>query len=62
MIQIVVNGVFAENFQETARRHTFKSFCRTIFLVSNENVWKILNDMLFVTNVNEELYLVSIIL
>ncbi|KAF0721205.1 nuclear RNA export factor 1-like, partial [Aphis craccivora] len=33
MVQIVLNGVFAENFKETNDRHEFRSFCRTFCIV-----------------------------
>lgn len=55
MVQIVVNGVFAENFEESDPMYTFRSFCRTFCLVPDENSWRILSDMLFITVVSNEI-------
>ncbi|VVC38388.1 Nuclear transport factor 2,TAP C-terminal (TAP-C) domain,Nuclear transport factor 2, eukaryote,UBA- [Cinara cedri] len=55
-IQIVVNGVFAENFKETQQRPLFRSFCRAFCIVPFGSGWSILNDMLFVTEVNDDQY------
>ncbi|VVC28362.1 Hypothetical protein CINCED_3A015947 [Cinara cedri] len=54
LIQIVVNGVFAENYKENQQRPLFRSFCRAFSIVPFGNGWSILSDMLFVTLVNEE--------
>jgi len=59
MIQIVVNGVFAENFKDTDHRHVFRSFCRTFCIVPFNMGWSIISDMMFVTLANDELMLVS---
>lgn len=59
MVQIVINGVFAEDFIETNHRHIFRSFCRTFCIIPFGNGWSIISDMLFVTVVSDELLLVS---
>lgn len=59
MVQITVNGVFAEDFKETNIRQTFRSFCRTFCIVPVGSGWSILSDMMFITVVNDELLLVS---
>lgn len=59
MVQIVVNGVFAEDFKETNHRHVFRSFSRTFCIVPVGSGWSILNDTMFVTIVSDELLLVS---
>lgn len=59
MVQIVINGVFAEDFKETNIRHVFRSFCRAFSIVPVGSGWSIVSDMLFVTIVNDELLLVS---
>lgn len=59
MIQIVVNGVFAEDFKETNVRHVYRSFSRTFSIVPVGNGWGIISDMLFVTVVTDEILLVS---
>jgi len=59
MIQIVLNGVFAEDFKETNHRHVYRSFCRTFCIVPVGSGWSIISDMLFVTIVTDELLLVS---
>jgi len=59
MVQIVVNGVFAEDFKETNYRHVYRSFCRTFCIVPIGSGWSIISDMLFVTTVTDELLLVS---
>ncbi|XP_015373153.1 PREDICTED: nuclear RNA export factor 1-like isoform X2 [Diuraphis noxia] len=55
MIQVVVNGVFAEEFNENHNYQVFRSFCRTFCLVPAVNGWIILSDMMFVTLVTSEL-------
>ncbi|XP_025206227.1 nuclear RNA export factor 1-like [Melanaphis sacchari] len=57
MIQIVLNGVFAEDFKETKSRHVYRSFCRTFCIVPVGSGWSIYSDMLFVTLVTDELLL-----
>lgn len=59
MIQIVVNGVFVEEFKETNIRHVYRSFARTFSIVPVGNGWSIISDMLFVTVVSDEILLVS---
>ncbi|XP_050058015.1 nuclear RNA export factor 1-like [Aphis gossypii] len=59
MVQIVLNGVFAEDFEETNYRHVFRSFSRTFCIVPVESGWRIISDMLFITTVNDELLLES---
>lgn len=59
MIQIVVNGVFAENFKDTDHRHVFRSFCRTFCIVPFNMGWSIISDMMFVTLITDEILLVS---
>lgn len=59
MVQIVVNGVFCEDFKETNYRHVFRSFCRTFSIVPVGGGWSILGDMFFLTTVNDELLLES---
>jgi nuclear RNA export factor len=59
MVQIVLNGVFAEDFKETNQRQVFRSFCRTFSIVPIGSGWSIVSDMLFVTVVNDELLKVS---
>lgn len=59
MVQIVVNGVFAEDFIETNHRHIFRSFCRTFCIIPFGNGWSIISDMIFITVVSDELLLVS---
>ncbi|KAL4152884.1 hypothetical protein QTP88_000717 [Uroleucon formosanum] len=59
MVQIVVNGVFAEDFKVTDRRHIYQSFCRTFCIVPVGSGWSIISDMLFVTIVTDELLLES---
>lgn len=56
MIQIVVNGVFAET---NHRLHVLRSFCRTFIIVPVGSGWSILSDMLFVTVTSDELNLVG---
>ncbi|KAE9530486.1 hypothetical protein AGLY_010948 [Aphis glycines] len=46
LLQIVVNGVFAE---ETNDKHIFRSFCRTIYLVPVGSSWNIISEMFFIT-------------
>lgn len=62
MLQIVVNGVFAEDFKETNFRPVFRSFSRTFCIVPVGSGWSIISDMLFVTIVSEELLIVRTIL
>lgn len=57
MVQIIVNGVFAEDY-ELHKRLTLRSFCRMFAIVPVGSGWSILSDMLFVTLTNNELYLV----
>ncbi|XP_016663786.1 nuclear RNA export factor 1-like [Acyrthosiphon pisum] len=59
MVQIVVNGVFAENFKITNYRNIYRSFCRTFCIVPVGSGWNIISDMLFVTIVTDELLLES---
>ncbi|KAE9534785.1 hypothetical protein AGLY_008077 [Aphis glycines] len=59
MIQIVLNGVFAEDFKETNHRHVYRSFCRTFCIVPVGSGWSIISDMFFVTIVTDELLLES---
>ncbi|CAH1731565.1 unnamed protein product [Aphis gossypii] len=59
MIQIVLNGVFAEDFKETNHRHVYRSFCRTFCIVPVGSGWSIISDMFFVTLVTDELLLES---
>lgn len=59
MVQIVVNGVFIEDYKETNIRQVFRSFCRTFCIVPVDSGWRILSDMLYVTVVSDELLLVS---
>lgn len=59
MIQVVVNGVFAEEFNENHNYQVFRSFCRTFCLVPAVSGWIILSDMMFVTLVTSELLAVS---
>ena len=59
MVQIVINGVFAENFKETNYRNIYRSFCRTFCIVPVGSGWNIISDMLFVTIVTDELLIVS---
>ena len=59
MVQIVLNGVFAEDFKETNNRHIYRSFCRTFCIVPVGGGWSIINDMCFITTVTDELLLVS---
>lgn len=58
MVQIVVNGVFAENFKESDHKYLFRSFCRTFCLMPDGSKWRILSDMLFVTVVSNEITMV----
>lgn len=58
MVQIVVNGVFAENVEENYPKYLFRSFCRTFCLVPDGSTWRILSDMLFVTVVSNEIIMV----
>lgn len=58
MIQINVNGVFAEDFKETNLRPVFRSFCRSFCIVPVGSGWSIMNDMLFITVVSDELLIV----
>lgn len=62
MIQIVVNGVFAEDFKESNHRPIFRSFSRTFCIVPVGSGWSILSDLLFVTIVSDELLIVSYII
>ncbi|KAE9534786.1 hypothetical protein AGLY_008078 [Aphis glycines] len=55
IIQVVVNGVFAEEFNENHNHQVFRSFCRTFSLVPAKNSWMILSDMMFITLVSSEL-------
>ncbi|XP_060839178.1 nuclear RNA export factor 1-like [Rhopalosiphum padi] len=57
MVQIVLNGVFAEDFKETNYRHVYRSFCRTFCIVPVGSGWSIISDMLFITIVTDELLL-----
>ncbi|CAI6357453.1 unnamed protein product [Macrosiphum euphorbiae] len=61
MIQIVVNGVFVENFIENNYydkfTHTYRPFCRTFCLVPVGSGWSIISDMLYVTKVTHALLL-----
>lgn len=59
-IQIVVNGVFAEDYKETHNRPVFRSFCRSFSIVPIGEGWSIMSDMLFVTLATEELSCVSV--
>jgi len=59
MVQIVVNGVFAEDYKENNVRKLFRSFCRTFCIVPVESGWRILSDMFYVTVVSDELLLES---
>ncbi|KAE9523233.1 hypothetical protein AGLY_016369 [Aphis glycines] len=59
MIQIILNGVFAEDFKETNHRHVYRSFCRTFCIVPVGSGWSIISDMFFVTLVTDELLLES---
>ncbi|XP_025202678.1 nuclear RNA export factor 1-like [Melanaphis sacchari] len=59
MVQIVLNGVFSEDFKETNYKHVFRSFCRTFCIVPVGNGWSIISDMFFITIVTEELLLES---
>lgn len=59
MVQIVINGVFAEDYLETNHRHIFRSFCRTFGIIPFGNGWSIISDMMFVTVVSDELLLES---
>ncbi|XP_060841874.1 nuclear RNA export factor 1-like [Rhopalosiphum padi] len=55
IIQVVVNGVFAEEFNENHNCQVFRSFSRTFSLVPAVNCWIILSDMMFITLVSSEL-------
>ncbi|CAI6365160.1 unnamed protein product [Macrosiphum euphorbiae] len=55
IIQVVVNGVFAEEYNENHNYQVFRSFCRTFSLVPAVNGWVILSDMMLVTLVSSEL-------
>jgi hypothetical protein len=55
----VVNGVFAEEFNENHNCQVFRSFSRTFSLVPAVNCWIILSDMMFITLVSSELMEVS---
>lgn len=55
----MVNGVFAEEFNENHNYQVFRSFSRTFSLVPAINGWIILSDMMFVTLVSSELAAVS---
>ncbi|XP_029344670.1 nuclear RNA export factor 1-like [Acyrthosiphon pisum] len=55
MVQIVLNGVFVEDFKETNCKHTCRSFCRTFCIVPVGNGWSIISDMLFITTITEDL-------
>ncbi|VVC37603.1 Nuclear transport factor 2, eukaryote,NTF2-like domain [Cinara cedri] len=46
IVQVVVNGMFIDNYCVTNKTHTFQSFCRS-FCISTD--WRIIGDMLFVT-------------
>ncbi|XP_015373159.1 PREDICTED: nuclear RNA export factor 1-like [Diuraphis noxia] len=59
MVQIVLNGVFAEDFKETNYRQVYRSFCRTFCIVPVGSGWSIISDMLFITTVTDELLLES---
>lgn len=59
MAQIVVNGVFIEEFKETNIKHVYRSFSRAFFIVPVGKGWSIMNDMLFVTVVSDEILIVS---
>ncbi|XP_016655990.1 nuclear RNA export factor 1 isoform X2 [Acyrthosiphon pisum] len=52
---VVVNGVFAEEYNENHNHQVFRSFCRTFSLVPAVNGWVILSDMMLVTLVSSEL-------
>lgn len=58
MVQIVVNGVFVENYKENNIRQVYRSFSRSFCIVPVESGWRILSDMLYVTVVSDELLLV----
>ncbi|KAF0769185.1 Uncharacterized protein FWK35_00007315 [Aphis craccivora] len=53
MVQIVLNGVFYEDFKETNDKHVFRSFCRTFCIVPVGNGWSILSDIFFITTVTK---------
>ncbi|XP_022175908.1 nuclear RNA export factor 1-like isoform X2 [Myzus persicae] len=55
IIQVIVNGVFAEEFNENHNYQVFRSFSRIFCLVPAVNGWIILSDMMFVTLVTSEL-------
>ncbi|XP_060842102.1 nuclear RNA export factor 1-like isoform X1 [Rhopalosiphum padi] len=59
MVQIVLNGVFAEDFKETHCRHIYRSFCRTFCIVPVGSGWSIISDMFFITLVTKEILLES---
>lgn len=58
MIQIVVNGTFAENYDENRYRNVYKSFCRSFCVVPDGKSWLILNDIIFITGVSDEIMIV----
>ncbi|XP_060870754.1 nuclear RNA export factor 1 [Metopolophium dirhodum] len=55
LVQIVLNGVFVEDFKETNYKHICRSFCRTFCIVPVGNGWSIISDMLFITTITEDL-------
>ncbi|XP_025191697.1 nuclear RNA export factor 1-like [Melanaphis sacchari] len=57
MIQIVLNGVFAEDFKIYDFNPLYRSFCRTFCIVPFGNGWSIISDMFFITIVTDELLL-----
>lgn len=61
MIQFVVNGVFAEVLRGTVYdgQKNFRSFCRSFNILFNGSSWFIVNDMLYITVVSNESFLVS---
>lgn len=61
MVQIVVNGVFAEDYDAESKKRLFRSFSRTFIIVPVGGGWSILNDMLFITVVTDEVFIVSVV-
>lgn len=59
MIQIVINGVYIEDFKKNQVNNFFRSFCRSFCIVPVDDDWKILSDILFVTAVSKELLIES---
>lgn len=60
MVQVVVNGVFAEDYAEN-KRPLFRSFSRTFCIVPVGSGWSIISDMLFITTVTDEILIVRIL-